>query len=141
MEENQEESLSSDTLVAEYDATFLEIRDGYLAGSDGIASLSQGLANLLERGAEPTIDNSNIKEIWNTPKTPLSREQPMLTSTRAPTSICCAMRLNTSADPIPIIPMKKMNPISQVTPPPYGPSKPTMRENLWKSFTRGIWRS
>ena len=64
MEENQEESLSSETHVAEYDATFLEIRDGYLAGSDGIASLSQGLAALVERGAEPTSDNSNIQEIW-----------------------------------------------------------------------------
>jgi hypothetical protein len=64
MEENQEESLSYETLVAEYDATFLEIRDGYLAGSDGFKSLSQGLAALLERRAEPTIDNSNIQEIW-----------------------------------------------------------------------------
>jgi hypothetical protein len=64
MEENQEESLSHETLVAEYDATFLEIRDGYLSNSDGFASLSQGLAALLERGAEPTIDNSNIQEIW-----------------------------------------------------------------------------
>jgi hypothetical protein len=130
MEENQEESLSSDTLVAEYDATFLEIRDGYLAGSDGIASLSQGLANLLERGAEPTIDNSNIKEIWNTPKTPLSREQPMLTSTRAPTSICCAMRLNTSADTIPIIQTKKMNRKFPDTPTLFGPSRPTMQKPL-----------
>ena len=50
--------------MAEYDATFLEIRDGYLAGSDGFASLSQGLVALLERRAEPTIDNTNIQEIW-----------------------------------------------------------------------------
>jgi hypothetical protein len=64
MEENQEESLSSETLVAEYDATFLKIRDGYLAGSNRFVSLSQGLAALLDRGAEPTIDNSNIQEIW-----------------------------------------------------------------------------
>ena len=64
MDENQEESSSYETLVAEYDATFLEIRDGYLSNSDGFASLSQGLAALLERGAEPTIDNSNIQEIW-----------------------------------------------------------------------------
>jgi chromatin remodeling complex protein RSC6 len=64
MEENQEESMSDETLVAEYDATFLEIRDGYLSNSDGFVSLSQGLAALLERGAEPTIENSNIQEIW-----------------------------------------------------------------------------
>ncbi len=64
MEENQEESLSDETLVAEYDATFLEIRNGYLSNSDGFASLSQGLAALLERRVEPTIDNSNIQEIW-----------------------------------------------------------------------------
>jgi hypothetical protein len=64
MEENQEESSLYETLVAEYDATFLEIRDGYLAGSDGFKSLSQGLAALLERRVEPTIDNSNIQEIW-----------------------------------------------------------------------------
>ncbi len=64
MKEQQEVSLSYETLVAEYDATFLEIRDGYLSNSDGFASLSQGLAALLERGAEPTIDNSNIQEIW-----------------------------------------------------------------------------
>ena len=64
MEENQEESISYQTLVAEYDATFLEIREGYLSNSDGFASLSQGLTTLLERGAEPTIDNTNIQEIW-----------------------------------------------------------------------------
>ena len=64
MEENQEDSLTYETLVAEYDATFLEIRDGYLSNSDGFASLSRGLIALLERGAEPTIDNSNIQEIW-----------------------------------------------------------------------------
>ena len=64
MDENQEESSSYETLVAEYDATFLEIRDGYLTSSEGFASLIQGLAALLERGAEPTIDNSNIQEIW-----------------------------------------------------------------------------
>jgi hypothetical protein len=68
MEENQEESMSSETLVAEYDATFLEIREGYLSNSDGFASLSQGLAALLERGAEPTIDNSNIQELWDRAK-------------------------------------------------------------------------
>jgi hypothetical protein len=68
MEENQEESLSYETLVAEYDATFLEIRDGYLSNPDGFASLSQGLEALLERGAEPTIDNSNIQEIWDLAK-------------------------------------------------------------------------
>ena len=68
MEENQEKSLSSETLVAEYDATFLEIRDGYLSNSDGFASLSQGLASLLERGAQPTIKNSNIQEIWDRAK-------------------------------------------------------------------------
>ena len=56
--------MSYETLVAEYDATFLEIRDGYLAGSNRFVSLSQGLAALLERRAEPTIDNSNIQEIW-----------------------------------------------------------------------------
>ena len=64
MEENQEESPAYETLVAEYDATFLEIREGYLSNSDGFASLSQGLADLLERGVEPTIDNTNIQEIW-----------------------------------------------------------------------------
>jgi hypothetical protein len=68
MEENQEESMASETLVAEYEATFLEIRDGYLSNSDGFASLSQGLAALLERGAEPTIDNSNIQELWDRAK-------------------------------------------------------------------------
>jgi hypothetical protein len=68
MEENQEESLTHETLVAEYDATFLKIKDGYLSNSDGFASLSQGLAALLERGAEPTIDNSNIQEIWDRAK-------------------------------------------------------------------------
>lgn len=68
MEEDQEESLSYETLVAEYDATFLEIRNGYLSNSDGFSSLSQGLAALLERGAEPTIDNSNIQEIWDCAK-------------------------------------------------------------------------
>ena len=60
--------MSSETLVAEYDATFLEIREGYLSNSNGFASLSQGLAALLERGAEPTIDNSNIKELWDRAK-------------------------------------------------------------------------
>ena len=60
--------MASETLVAEYEATFLEIRDGYLSNSDGFASLSQGLAALLERGAEPTIDNSNIQELWDRAK-------------------------------------------------------------------------
>ena len=68
MEENQEEAMSSETLVAEYDATFLEIRDGYLSNSDGFASLSQGLTAMLERGAEPTINNSKIQEIWDRAK-------------------------------------------------------------------------
>jgi hypothetical protein len=65
MEENQEESLTHETLVAEYDATFLKIKDGYLSNTDGFASLSKGLAALLERGAEPSIDNCNIQEIWD----------------------------------------------------------------------------
>jgi hypothetical protein len=69
MEENQEESSSYETLVAAYDATFLEIRDGYLVGSNRFLSLSQGLAALLERGAEPAIDNLNIQEIWEYAKT------------------------------------------------------------------------
>ena len=60
--------MSSQTLVAEYDATFVEIREGYLSNSDGFASLSQGLAALLERGAEPTTDNFNIQEIWDSAK-------------------------------------------------------------------------
>ena len=64
MEENHEESMSTQTLVAEYDATFCKIREGYLLSSTGFVSLSQGLAALLERRAEPTIDNSNIQEIW-----------------------------------------------------------------------------
>jgi hypothetical protein len=64
MEENHEESMSKQTLVAEYDATFCKIREGYLLSSAGFESLGCGLAALLERGAEPTIDNSNIQEIW-----------------------------------------------------------------------------
>jgi hypothetical protein len=68
MKINQEKNLQSETLVAEYDATFLEIRDGYLSNTDGFLSLSQGLVALLELGAEPTIDNTNIQEIWDSAK-------------------------------------------------------------------------
>jgi hypothetical protein len=64
MKENHEELLAPQTLVAEYDATFCKIREGYLLSSEGFESLSHGLAALLERGAVPTIDNSNIQEIW-----------------------------------------------------------------------------
>jgi hypothetical protein len=64
MKENHEESLAPETLVAEYDATFCKIREGYLLSSQGFESLSCRLAALLEQGAEPPIDNSNIQEIW-----------------------------------------------------------------------------
>jgi hypothetical protein len=64
MKKNHEESLSPQTLVAAYDATFCQIREGYLLSSEGLESLSCGIAALLERGHEPTINNTNIKEIW-----------------------------------------------------------------------------